>query len=382
MRIMSFIFILFFFFHPTVVFSSPNFKDIAIKLSNKKKLDKPIENAITYLFAILKQKTKKIHSQEIVPLLNFSLFSDQASGTISIKARDAEGAFLREKIDASYSKVISYFTDETLPQSILQPSGLRSVGILQKIAPLSSDLVKLFLEDTLAEPIISFRKEREETAPDMFTGASYSYPIDKMILLIPYQNKKVTIFVHSQNTKSTPSKKSVILGNDQNWNYVYSNIKGGTDPVAGALETHIYNSAMVLVFVEKEPNKTEVLLFKWLRAGWLRVNVVSAEHIYKGSKRVLYSINEVFSNPSLPSQNNLREHYTSLKKLSTDTLDRELKGYSDTLSQISLKNPILKEVEFQKILKNGAYSQLLSDEEKVSLLMLNYMKEKINKPIL
>lgn len=362
---------------------SPDFIAINVDLDSQPNIGIGVEKSIEYLFSTLKKGNKQIKHEDIQALLDIT-FSSVRSGTVSIKEHNGKGAFLRETVQAPITHVIPYYFSNNVPLEVIHPAGVRSIIPLRG----SDAIIRTDVSDFLSSSLNSIKAyvgyDKEETTADLFTGASYTYPIKKMSILLPsYKGKRIAIIVNQQMESSSISTKSVTIGDDQNWNYIYSSLQGSTHASTGWVKSHIYDSAMILLIAENPTdNTTEFFLFKWLRAGWLRINVVSSSHIYRGSKRVLYSINKVLSNPHVPSVEALAQKYSELRKMDEAQLRELLKEYSEEVSRIAPTNPILKASEWKPFVANGVYASTLTKVQLVALLMKNYMKEHIGVPIL
>ncbi|MDE7469596.1 MAG: hypothetical protein K2M30_04845, partial [Desulfovibrionaceae bacterium] len=332
-----------------------------VDLDSKPNVGIEVEKSIEYLFNALNKGNKNITLEEIQALLDFT-FSSASSGMHSIKERNGKGAFLRERVHAPITHVIPYYFSNSIPLEVIHPAGVRSVITLRGTEMIPQATTSQFLNKTLSSITSYIGYDKEETTADLFTGASYTYAIKKMRILLPeYKGKRIAIIVNKQLEPSTISTKTVTLGDDQNWNYIYSTLQGSLHASTGWVKSHIYDSAMIFLIVENpQDNTTELFLFKWLRAGWLRINVVSSSHIYRGSKRVLYSINKVLSNPHVPSAQNIAKKYAELRKMDENQLRVLLKEYSEKLSHIALTNPILKGNEWQPFVADGVYASTLN----------------------
>lgn len=362
---------------------TPDFVNLKVNLDTKPNIGADVEKSILYIFSALSKKNKAIDFEQIKALLTLTE-SKVSSGTVSIKDKNGKGAFLRESIHAPIDTVISYYFNSAIPLEVIHPAGTRTIIPLRNSENIPKNDVANFLNKTQKDIKVYFGYDREETTPDLFTGASYSYPIKKMNILLPeYNGKRIALVVNQQMENSTISTKAVTIGDDQNWNYIYSSLQGSTDESTSWVKSRIYDSAMILLIVENPANNTtEVFLFKWLRAGWLRINVVSSSHIYRGSKRVLYSMNKVLSSPHVPSPEEIVAKYSELRRMQESDLRNLLHPYSVKLSEIALKNPILKTNEWTPFVTDAKYASTLNKTNIVSLLVKTYVKERIGIPSL
>ena len=95
------------------------------------------------------------------------------------------------------------------------------------------------------------------------------------------------ISISKQVDKSSVGKKGVILGNDNDWTYFYSNEPGTMKSGLGWAKSYIYDYFSVVVYVESDgsPAMVSTAMFQWLRAGWMGINFVKPGDILGGLKR-------------------------------------------------------------------------------------------------
>lgn len=364
------------------IHASTRFNAITLDPDNSPALDTSTENELQYILSLVKNKNRNIETVKLPSLIQFVTKKNVPSGGVSLKERHGKGAFARQTVQAPFDKVVAYYFSNDVPSEIIQPAGLRTSKKIQSDT-IQQDVITLFLNGRLASPALYFEEKEETTTPDIFSGAYYTYPVRYAKALLPTKkaDPRIAIIANLQQKTSSIAKKAVIYGDEENWNYVYSNLYGGTSASVGWVKSCVYDSAMVLVLVENG-STTELFLFKWLRAGWLRINVATSSHIYRGSVRVLASIAKVFSSPTLPSIQDIATQHATLSQLSDNALTKKLFEYSKKLSDISKTIEPLATSPWQKFIANNGYATSLTRQEKISLLMKNYLKNVIGVPVL
>lgn len=298
------------------------------------------------------------------------------------KTEQGFGAFTRDTIKAPLARILRYCYDPDIPAEAVYPSALRRGFWLP-----GSDLLKqrVALWDKMAEkgePVVLRGAEFEEITPDSFSGCYYSYKLDRLLILTRHQGRAVLISVSRQQAPSTVGRKGAIVGDDRNWEYVYSPVTGSTMRGLGWVSTYMYDSSTIAVFYEETPggNTTGYALFKWVKAGWSNLNVVKRSHILAGSTRFLSGFKQVLESDKLPPAEELATLGRNLRRTPETELRKALATYSEHLMQLGAKDSVLSGSDFWSILKDAGYAETLSRDELVSVHIKNYMKRKLGKP--
>ena len=140
----------------------------------------------------------------------------------------------------------------------------------------------------------------------------------------------------------------------------------------------MYSANSVIVYVADTTTKQiRVGSFKWLNAGWAKMNMVNPDHILNGIKRFASDFKTVLEAPGLPEAPVLADRYRDLKENNDQSLREMVSPYLQALSQS--KAPELNSDPFDDLLSSGEYLSLMSREEMVKILMLEYVKGCIGK---
>lgn len=226
--------------------------------------------------------------------------------------------------------------------------------------------------------------ELEEITPDTNSGSYYKYMLDRVLLLTEYQGQQMLISVSVQKGKSDVGKKAAIIGDYANWDYVYSDAQGATATGIGWAETFIYTSASVIVFYEDAPGskQTGYAMYRWMDAGWSGMNMVKQHHIEAGAERSFTGIKAFMESPKRPSPSAVASYTAALRALDLPALQARFAPYSAKVEELGATDSVLKTDDFQKIIKDGGYGKSLSKDAIVSALSVNFIKEKLGKPLL
>lgn len=298
------------------------------------------------------------------------------------KLNDANGVSLRATVDAPLSRILDYAYNPDVPAYLVLPSVVRLAGwypgsdILSLETPLSEQL------PAPQSPLVLHGREFEEITPDTFSGGYYRYDMQRLLALFQHEGRNVLVSVAVQDGPSEVGKKGVVL-DDNKWQYFYSGLDGLTKGGIGWMDTYLYEAVSVSVFVENPDGTTTNTIYKWLRAGWAGMNVVRGKHIIEGCRRFARSFRSVLESDMLPDAKALAHKAQELWSLSEQELDRRIKAYAQRLESLFKDHPDMDSSSFAKIIKNGGYAKVIaSREERVSTLLLEYLKSQLGTPSL
>lgn len=346
-----------------------------VKLSeNPDPLEANVEEAIDHLFAVLADPSVRFEAARIAPMLDFVSNGPEDPKDIKPDRRlGGNGVCLKHPINTSLDTILRYFYNKDIPNFLLCPAVLRLSGWHED----SEFLTAPPLWDSLpglSEPVIVRGREYEVNTPDSFAEAYYRYDLDRLIILLPYQGKNVLVSVSKQADKSDVGRKGAIL-DDTRWEYFYSGLEGLNKGMIGWMDTFMYQSGSVLVFVEEDQAapRTTTFLFKWLDAGWAGMNVVKRSHIYDGGLRYARSLAKVLESPGLTPDEVVAgmKEVDALSGVKKDFLIRE---YAKVFEERFGDNPKLTKKEYARIIENGGYANVLGEDDRMSVLALEKLK--------
>ena len=199
----------------------------------------------------------------------------------------ATSAYNEFAFDKELAHVLKLSYNPALPSFVTNPSSVR-LSFWSEFGDGRQNLPKLwdYLEG-LSDPIIITGRETVENTPDINTGAYYRYELDRTLVMMKHKGNNILISISKQTDVSDVGKRGVVLGADTDWTYLYSDKKGLDKPGLGWVSSYMYDSFSIIVYYETRGEVTRVKCgaFKWLDAGWQRINMVKKHHIYKGLER-------------------------------------------------------------------------------------------------
>ncbi len=285
-------------------------------------------------------------------------------------------AYLEFDIHKDLKHILDIGFNPNIPPFILSPSSIRLAywtevnGKKQLLPDLSSMLSRL------DQPVMVTGVEHEEITPDLNTGAYYGYDLNRTLILLKYQGRPALISISKQKNVSDVGKKGVVLGKDDNWDYFYSGQNGLNKPGLGWVNSYMYDSYTISIFLEQDGSGPLVHcgIFKWLRAGWADMNMVQNHHIYRGLQRYTDTVKGILEYPSLPEPDKMAEIFSMIKTFSADELRDKVKNYITLLSQKYKEDASSGGKLIAETIKDSAYLSQLSQYQMQSVLAVEYIK--------
>ena len=280
-----------------------------------------------------------------------------------------------------FDRILKYAFNPNVPAYLMTPSSIR-LSHWTEVQGLSGQL-PLFWEmiDEQEGPILVNGLEFVENTPDVFSGAYYSYHLYRTLILFKANNRKVMISISKQKGKSDVGKKGYVLGPDDNWDYFYSGQPGLSKAGLGWVRSHMYDSYGINIYYEMDPYAPllRFAAFKWIRAGWSKINVVKKHHIHNGIKRFAKSFKQIMEYPSLPAIDAFGDAYSKIKALSEDELKERMKIYLDILENRYGRDYRPPRAWSPRVFKDKSPWFQMSTEAMQSVLMMEYMKHAMGK---
>lgn len=314
-----------------------------------------------------------INIDSYLPLLSF-VSEPPDSKTTLYHSGEAENpsAFYSFKVQRSLKQIIQYGFNPNISAVLLRPSSLR-LSYWSEVDGKQQALPELwqYLSD-LTSPIVVRGTEHVEITPDTNSGTYFSYDMERTFILFSHKGRKVMISLSNQKDKSAVGKKGLILGPDQNWDYVYTGERGVNRLGLGWVRSHIYHSNNIIIFYEDEPDGGSVrcAVFNWIKAGWAGLNMVNNQHIYNGMIRFATDFKGIIENSTLPAPEELARRLARFKQMPTEELRKRTRLYLKQLEQRYADS----EKQLARLLADPDYVNDLQRKEMVSLLVREYTK--------
>lgn len=299
-----------------------------------------------------------------------------ADSSLSIEKRNgAAGAFYTYSLNSTFSDFLNYAYNPDIPPYVTSPSSLQ---YREWLTPEIKDEFLSLIEkgDQIDEIDVLRFQESETITPDIHTGGYYTYQQDRLILILPDPSGPVLISATIQHETSDIGKKGCVVGDDKNWNYLYSEETGLNKTGLGWVRSYMYESFSVVVYAVDAATRTiNAGSIKWLDAGWSKINMVKSHHILKGMKRYVHDFKTILESHDLPGVQAISEKYRELTQMDDRALRQKVSPYLEALSDS--KSIETCSDDFISMVKSGKYIQEMSNQEIIRILLLEYLKDQI-----
>ena len=338
----------------------------------QKSIPESLYPEIEYLLT-LPTSNADISPDKISEIIAF-VASTPAETSMGLKDRDkASGAFYSFTLRGDLNRVVDYVYNPEIPVYVTMPSSVRDQEWRDAATMDALKLLPAALEQ--GKTLLVRGSEREIITPDANTGGYYAYNQDRAVAVFQGPTGPILVSVGCQTEPSDIGRKGCVVGDDADWNYLYSEETGLNKTGLGWVDSYMYNAHSVIVFVaDSAAGTVRVGSFKWLNAGWAKVNMVKQSHIVNGIKRFTADFKAVLESSRLPEARELAAMYRELKSDNVDTLRRMVAPYLEAVGESgALSSP------FKNLVASGEYLQNMSRQEMVKVLLKEYLKERLGR---
>jgi hypothetical protein len=365
---------IFFFILPFQAMANSNQQEI--------RLPEPIIESLQYILNLLNiDNDKEIAVAKIAPTINF-VSSQEKTWPALYYSEDnfnAQSAYYEFDIHQGLEEILKYAYTRKIPSQAVIPSSIRFS--YWKHFSGAQDGNSWYWNYPVPEGHFQIIRgiQHEATSPDVSSWTYYSYDLERLLILSRYKDQNVFFSISRQQDKA-PGRKAFALGDDKDWNYLYTQETGVNKAGLGWVTPYMYESFSVTVFVE-EPDKSSVkcAMFKWLNAGAGSINMVKKYHIQEGIKRFETSFKMVLENPHLPNPTDLAAAFSQIEKLSIEAMRDEIGRYFLKLKARYRQDDVFKDKKLAEFFTSPEYLNQLTREEMKGILNLEYMKTILKK---
>ncbi|WP_052812766.1 hypothetical protein [Desulfonatronum thioautotrophicum] len=328
------------------------------------------------------QDKDSVTIQNLRPLLDFAqktapLRDDWEVPTL----HNATGAYYGYTIATPVERIVEHIYHPELPPSLFHPSVVR-VG--KWFEQPEENIPQLWEKLEEGHVKVIRWEELEENTPDVNTGGYYTYQTDRMIILAAHEGKKYLLSVSKQQEESSVGRKGVVIGDDQDWNYFYTDEEGLTTGGLGWVNSYMFDSFSVTMLSADPaaPEHSRHAMFKWVRAGWSGMNMVRPSHVRNGCKRFAQSLVWLMESDKLPELNTLVAMSARVLAMDEQEALNTLQPYIENLRDLSSADSVLSRRSFQRILNQDNPLEHYSLYAKQSLVMKEFLKASVGLPAL
>ncbi len=326
--------------------------------------------------------TASFNPEAITPVLDFVASAKNPDEVfVSDDSFNSPSAYIEMDLNQGLADLLKLSYNPDIPAYMMTPSSMR-LGYWKGISQGAESFAEL--GDLMTDhegPVVIRGVETVENTPDIHTGAYYKYDIDRTMVLFKHQGRNVFLSLSRQIGNSLVGKKGAVLGDDEDWNYLYSDEKGINKFGLGWVDSYMYESSSIIVYYETDPGKPLVrcAVFKWLRAGWKNINMVQNHHIYKGMRRWATDYKSIMEHPDLPGTDELVHAWLQIGKLDLAELRRANHLYYQSLQKRYDGDKSVSSKWVSNVLKDDSRVDSCDMHELRSVLLVEYLKSVLGK---
>lgn len=342
------------------------------------RLPAALSPGLNHLLSLVETPQTAVFQPALIdPLLAFVLDSKPEATLYYAENRTGlTSAFYEFEIACSLAHMLRYAFNPEVPGYLLMPSSIR-LSYWSEVDGRPQPLPRLW-QVRLAPDESRFIHgiEHIEITPDLFTGAYYSYDIDKLLILCTHEGRRVLISLSKQQKPSDIGKRGMVLGQDADWAYFYSGQPGLDKPGLGWVKSYMYDSFDITIYYEIDPGapRMRCAMFKWLRAGWADINFVQKTHIYRGLARFGEDFKEILETPLLPASDDISRVTAHFRGLSMTALRETARAYFMRLEARYGRNNDTLRRRMEAVLADDRYLNEMNREELEAILVREYLK--------
>jgi hypothetical protein len=297
----------------------------------------------------------------------------------------ASSAFYQFELKISLARLLAYTYNPEIPGEAFLPSSVR-LAHWREVNGNGRTFPKLWDKlSNLNEPFIVKGVEHIENTPDQTSGAYFDYDLDRLIILTKYHDNNVLISMSCQRGTSNVGKRGFILGSDNEWNYLYTGIKGVTRKGLGWVDSYMYNSQSIMIYHEYQSEDdsrgdsvtVRLSIFKWLKAGWAGINMVKPTHIHAGMDRYAKTLKRIIEDPALPDPHDLVAYYGPIDTMTPQQLRQEIRMVLAALRTKYARSKAFTDKRYAELFNSDQYVNAMSIEEMRAMLINQYTKKLI-----
>ena len=324
----------------------------------------------------------QLDAELVERLLDFVASSKDLGDSLSLGKRQGGASDYYEfLIDRPLKEVLKFTFSKDIPPYITAPSTLRLSYWIEANGEKGPLELNADILDASSEAVVIKGREFLENTPDTNSGAYYSYELDRAVIFTRHRGNRVLISTSEQRDRSSVGKKALILGSDDDWNYLYTGETGCILAGLGWTRSYMYHSSAIIVYYETSVPypRVKYAILKWLRAGWSGFNLVKPRYLRKGVERYAKALKEIIESPYLQDVSGFSETFRKIKKLSTEELKRNARLYYKELRDCHHEDNNLSMKWFIELFKDDFYLESITREELEAIANLEYLKYVLGK---
>ncbi len=292
----------------------------------------------------------------------------------------APSAYHEFDIHRSLSQILQMTYNPDIPTVVTMPASIR-LSHWSDIDTPEHSFPKLWeILPLLNAPQFITGVEHIVNSPDQHSGAYFEYDLYRTLILMKHEGRPVLISLSKQKGVSDVGKKGVIIGADDNWDYLYTGQAGVSYAGLGWVKSYMYDSYSVSFYIETDAALPTVRfgVFKWMRAGWAGINLARPPHIFRGLERFAKNFKMVLENPRLGDVTAVSRDFANIKSLSNEEQRKFIEGYLKEIEKKCRLERRFSDDQLKALFENQKYLDGLKKNERQSLIALAYVKNMLD----
>jgi hypothetical protein len=341
-------------------------------------LSSQIESALDQLIAFCASEggAQQVELSRINPVAAFVSKAPEM-GIYAVQDRkEIRGSSIVYDIERSLSDVIRYAYNRKIPEGAINPSSV-NYSLWKEGSKNGGGLPDMWASlDTLSAPQVTRGVVREVISPDLHTGTYYAYDLRRAFVVYRQGTTRVVLSMSLQLGASEVGRKGFIIGDDQDWNYLYTPEEGINKAGLGWVKSKIYDFFSVCCYVadDARPGIVRVGAFQWIGAGWAGLNVVDTHHIRNGLQRYADQFKAMMESRRMPDPAVLERIYTALEQTDEAVLRQKNLDVTRHVLQKARQDASLGKKDAIITMDEEAYVARMNKHQLVSALMREYVK--------
>lgn len=268
------------------------------------RLPESVESGLNHLLSVAESAdgTEAFDMAAAAPVVAFIRQAPEMAYFLPRERINTRGAFMAYSIVRPLQEVVRYAYNSRIPGGAVNPSSIHHSQWLQPDGRAAAlpDIWRLL--DGISVPEVVRGVARETISPDLHTGAYYEYDLDRALILYRQGDQRVVISLSLQIGHSDVGRKGFVVGDDEDWNYLYTDHQGLNRTGLGWVRSRIYQFFSICVYVadDNRPGRVRVGVFQWLGAGWAGINMVDSHHIRNGMERYALQFKAMLESAQMP----------------------------------------------------------------------------------
>jgi len=310
----------------------PTEKSSEVEDPNFKQLPLETENELTEIFKFMNSESN-LNLSAVAKITKFIIDNSKPVTTWKLQKRDnvGSGAAIITQAKDDLERRIPFHFSPKLPDYVMYPITIRYTHANEAINQAYSNILK-----NIDKNCYTFGKylSEEYTAPNKQAGACYHYTNMHCLIRVNLDGTNIVLSLKEMIGLSSPSIRGTEVESSHSNLFYYSSKTGLTLPGLTWVNSYIYGSKQLVIFVSTGTNQLYYGTFSWINAGYKNINL-----IFPGSIReVLLQAIKVFDDltifkniDSVQLENLVKKIY----ELSNNEIDTYYKTYCDFVKKCS-----------------------------------------------